>query len=225
MKYLSLDIETGGLNRKMPILQIAVVVDDLHSRTPTPIDQLPRFCAFVKHDNPTFEPYALNLHMKTGLLQRYLADQTKVDFGSTMKKLVEFLRVYYPLQGKEKYNAAGKNLAGFDLPFIREARHDAGPFQNSNIWTTADGVYVNHVVGDFLDKINHRIIDPAVFYTDFLSDKGAVSLDDCKDRAGITTGPVTHDALDDALDVVRVIRNIANFNQGRFADVPYAENT
>ncbi len=194
MKYISLDIETTGLNKNnCQVLQVAAVIDDFSS----PIEELPRFVAFVNHENLKFEPYALNLHMKTGLLQRYLDDKDKVEFTWVIRKLEDFLKVHYPLAEKEKYNVAGKNVAGFDLPFLIA--------QNGNTMTP-----VKH---QFLDKISHRIIDPGTSFTNFVSDKSVASLDVCKKRAGIISSPVTHDALDDALDVVQVVRQISIRNR------------
>ncbi len=206
MKYISLDIETTGLHKgNCQVLQIAAVVDNFLS----PIAELPRFAAFVNHENLQFEPYALNLHMKTGLLQRYLDDKAKVDFTWVIKNLVDFLNVHYPLAEKEKYNVAGKNLAGFDLPFLAA--------QNSNTMTPSGGLMAfnhgNAVNWQFLNKINHRVIDPGTSFTNFGSDKGVVSLDTCKERAKVFTKAVTHDALDDALDVVAVVRKIAEHNK------------
>lgn len=192
MKYVSLDIETTGLDsRNCKVIQVAAVVDDLI----TPVGQLPSFSAFIGWENLPFEPYALKLHMQTGLLQRYFMDNNKDTFSNTMNALSRFLDVHYRLHdSKERRTFAGKNLAGFDLPFLKA--NGGGDSFTENL----------------LKTIRHRIIDPATSFTNFFTDTAPASLDDCKRRAGINNGSVSHDARDDAYDVVNVVRFIANKN-------------
>ncbi len=202
MKYASLDIETTGLDKdKCQVLQIAVVVDDMVSS----VEELPRFVAFIDHDNLCFEPYALGLHAKTGLIQRYLADKEKKSFDNVIAMLLHFMDRHYPLAGKEKYNLAGKNLQGFDIPFLRSAYR----FDPRHIFIDGAKGWAGSNIDQLLNRVSHRVIDPGTTFTDFILDTGVPSLDVCKVRAGITNQPVTHDALDDALDVVRVVRHIA----------------
>ncbi len=205
MKYISLDIETTGLDKnRCDILQVAVVIDDLSS----PLEELPRFVAFVKHENLRFEPYALGMHIKSGLMARYLADREKASLDATFAKLLHFLDRHYPLAtSKDKYILAGKNLAGFDLPFIATA--NAGWSTRPYLGGIDDAGTNTH---QFLARHSHRIIDPGTSFTDFFSDSTVADLKTCKERAGIDNGPVAHDAMDDALDVVRVVRRIAKIN-------------
>ncbi len=79
--------------------------------------------------------------------------------------------------------AAGKNFAAFDLPFLKCLPH----------WR-------DHI------RISQQILDPAVFYLNFKEDERMPSLEECKKRAGFEDTTVTHDALDDALDVIRLLR-------------------
>jgi oligoribonuclease len=202
MKYLSLDIETTGLDKQnAQIIQVAVVVDDMV----TPVEKLPRFVSFIDHELLRFEPYALEMHRRSGLLERYLAEKGKSSLNQVFEKLNGFLQEHYELTGKAKYNVAGKNVAGFDLPFIAAEMADQADI--------------------FLGKCSHRVIDPGTAFTDFYSDKSVVNLDDCKKRARVFSAPVSHDALDDALDVVNVVREIAANNRGRFIEAPYVTNT
>ena len=202
MRYASLDIETTGLSRlTCGILQIAVVVDDLQDirSVAKPVESLPTFKRFIALGSLNFEPYALGMHMKSGLLNDYLADTTKKSFIQTLIDLDAFLKEHYPLGPKEKYNFAGKNLQGFDLPFIQQ-KH-------------VETMVMNPI--EFLNKISHKVIDPAVFFTDLFYDKSPASLDQCKERAGLEGG-VTHDALDDCRDVINLVRHIALHNKDVF---------
>ena len=54
-------------------------------------------------------------------------------------------------------------------------------------------------------RIRQRILDPSVLFVDWKNDESLPSLTVCKDRAGLH-GLVTHDALEDAWDVVEVLR-------------------
>jgi len=49
------------------------------------------------------------------------------------------------------------------------------------------------------------VIDPAVLFCDFNTDETLPSLTTCKERGGID-GIVTHDAIDDAWDVIELLR-------------------
>lgn len=217
MKYLSLDIETTGLDKNnCQVLQIAAVVDDLSDlrSIATKTEDLPSFKAFIHWDNINFEPYALNLHAKTGFLTRYLEDKYKKRFDDVISDFEQFLIKHYPLASNESRNFAGKNLQGFDLPFLfaNRARRDT---RDSRWPIIVDGVYSPKEDSSFLNRIRHRVIDPSVFFTDFFSDKATASLDQCKQRAGLE-GEVSHDALDDARDVVNLVRHIAVHNKGIF---------
>jgi hypothetical protein len=79
-------------------------------------------------------------------------------------------------------NAAGKNFSSFDLQFLKTL-----PGWQKCI------------------QIRQRTIDPAVLYTDWFNDKSLPSLPLCKKRSGLKE-EVSHDALEDAWDVVQVLR-------------------
>ena len=85
-----------------------------------------------------------------------------------------------------KINAAGKNFASFDKIFL----------QMLPGWSSAI-------------QIRQRIIDPAVLFMDWQQDSALPNLNECIRRAELE-GTVTHDAVQDALDVIRVIRAATN---------------
>ena len=65
-------------------------------------------------------------------------------------------------------------------------------------------------------QIRQRMIDPANLCMDWTKDAGLPNLAECMKRAGIE-GVVTHDALQDAIDVVRVMRSITkNYSSVNF---------
>lgn len=186
MKYISLDIETTGLNPKIhDIIEFAAVMDNL--RDQKPVEELPRFHAYIKKDNYIGEPYALSMHAE---IFSKIANPGKEDNVIHISALPYALQNWlgrnnYPYdEGKKKYlvNVAGKNAAGFDLPFLAEKVKD---------WAEV--------------QFRHRVLDPAVLYFDPNIEDCLPDSQTCMRRAGIV-GNVKHTALEDSLMVVNLIR-------------------
>jgi hypothetical protein len=79
-------------------------------------------------------------------------------------------------------NVAGKNFGTFDKLFLERLPR----------WKQ-------------LIKMRNRILDPAILFVDWKSDESLPGLNLCKERSKIE-GVVTHNALEDAIDVVAVLR-------------------
>jgi DNA polymerase III epsilon subunit-like protein len=194
MKYVSIDLETTGLNHeKCSILEFAAVVDDLNVQEP--IEKLPKFQVYVMQDYYTGEPYALAMHCDK--LQKITNWRTSGIDVCTPETLVakfqtflvtfgykETLRTQsYLKDGYIKINVAGKNFANFDNRFLERL-----PDYNKRI------------------KVGHRILDPVMLYFDPKKDIDHLpSMTECMERAGIG-GEVPHSALEDAMLVVQLIR-------------------
>jgi hypothetical protein len=80
--------------------------------------------------------------------------------------------------GSSKIVATGKNVSGFDLQFL--------PIE-------------------LKDRFCHRVLDPGSMFVDWENDEVPPGMPLCKLRAGIE-GLVTHNAYEDALDVIRLLR-------------------
>jgi len=78
--------------------------------------------------------------------------------------------------------AAGKNFGTFDKLFLEQIPQ----------W--------NQVV-----KFRSRIIDPSILFVDWKTDEQLPSLNECKERSNVP-GIVTHNALEDAWDVIQILR-------------------
>ena len=195
MKYLSIDIETTGLDEKnCDIIQFAAVIDDLEN--PVQINKLPRFKAYFKKKNFKAEPGALALHAKynpdifekiSKMKGEY--DEKEDAFYLKIKELPLFLKNFLTKNGFEEneknsisITACGKNIASFDLKFLNKKIKKWG------------GLY-----------FRHRTMDPAILYWQ-KGDKELPDMKTCFERAGIRK-EVTHDACEDALDVIRLIRH------------------
>lgn len=189
MKYVSIDLETTGLDPDTcDVIEFAAVVDDT-LKPDIPVEQLPSFRRLVRREIYRGEPYALAMH---GDLLREAAGTTQpacspemlyADFRQWCKERELIGRWNEPPQ---KILVAGKNFAGFDLRFLRRMRDDEG------------------IRGAWDEIFSHRVLDPAMLFA-LAEDDRPPSLEQCLDRAGFVKS-VSHQALDDARDVVRCIR-------------------
>lgn len=195
MLYCSLDIETTGLDpENSDILQFAAVLDSLSN--PEAVEILPRFEAIFIKDAPlTGDAYALSMH--SNLLKR-IAHVKKTGLGRCPETnarvmrieelpgaLFDFFREYKVPQassGKLYVTVAGKNVASFDIPFLKAKIKKWGAVS-------------------FLQ----RTLDPAVLYFDINQDEKLPDMQTCMDRANIK-GTVAHTALEDALTVILLLR-------------------
>jgi len=186
MKYLSLDTETLGLNpEEDSIIQVGYVLDDLSNQKPE--EELVKRNFFVQCEKIHGSPDTIEWHRTNGLWERWMESLNKKTFDQIFDQIYWDTKEEFKLSDpiSEKINLAGKNLAMFDLKFLN--RIDGFP--------------------SFFDRFFHRrIIDPAMFYTDLTIDKVLPNLTECKSRAGLKDTEVTHDALDDAMDVVKLMR-------------------
>lgn len=221
MKYISIDIETTGLDpENCQILSIGAVIEDTH--LPIPFEDLPKFHAVIKRENVSGSIFALN--MNRDLIQAMkdysearTEDEKKLveeSFGAKFyheDEVVEALYQFcfrnglvdldpnflnkqmkivdgiaYPILGsnmvKTYLNCAGKNFAGFDKKFLEKLPRWKQVF-----------------------SIRSRVLDPGILFVDWINDESVPSLDECKKRAGID-GVVTHNAVEDAMDVVMLLR-------------------
>lgn len=203
MRYVSLDLETTGLRPDHDqILQVAMVLEDT-DRCDVPVEALPCFTCLVSYSfGYAGQPYALALNADLLRALADVRDPTSDDQNATgvslrgsaaqvygaarwEREAVDWLKGY--TAGK-KITVAGKNAAGFDLPFIREHH-----LRRSIDEDDAD------LSGLFL----HRVLDPGSVFFD-PTRATLPSLADLKTEMGL--GAVAHDALDDARDVIRVLR-------------------
>jgi oligoribonuclease len=227
MKYLSIDIETTGLDPETcQILSIGVIAED--SEKCLSFDEIPKFHCAIKHRQITGSPFAINMNKELiGNISDYTSSKSEsekleiekrtgmlfLEQEEVAKRLFYFLYDYgyierentedwshaaivqqyetvngklYPMIGmkfkKVSINCAGKNFGTFDKKFIELLPR----------WQQ-------------IFNIRQRIIDPSVLFTDWKNDTSLPSLGECKKRAGIE-GEVTHDAIEDAWDVIMLLR-------------------
>ncbi len=170
--YLSIDIETTGLDRqKSHVLQLAAVYD-----TGKALEDLPTFNRVIKWPVISHaEEYAMNLNKK--LLERAFKKQNIGSITQVRKEFYDWLDKIAPVDAR--FTPCGKNLAGFDIPILE-----------------------NPVNQFFFRKFLRRTLDPGTLYADEFDH--IPTLDEINKLTGRTA--VSHDALDDAWDVVYAVR-------------------
>jgi hypothetical protein len=183
--YIALDIETTGLMEYDQVLQVAMIYDD----GVTPIDGLERISFLVDNSNEVYhgqlDPVAISMNawIFKEIAYAAKAKSNHLILATEQARNVfhEFLRSHYDPSGKS-ITFAGKNVKDFDIASLR---------RNGFITSANDG------------WISHRVIDIGSLY---LQDFGYVPTQSEINRL---TGrqPVSHDALDDATDVVCAIRS------------------
>lgn len=213
MKYISIDIETTGIdNQKNQLIQFAAVIDD--TVTPKPLSELPKISCYVAHPNynissslaakedtfrtlATIKKISEFQHSKELSTPVYGGAGMKNENGDIFTTPNELGRLIarwldesnYPKNdyGKFYIKPAGKNVSSFDIPFVKNTISD----------------WFHHF------SFSSRCLDPAILYFDHLRDEDLPDLSECKRRAGVESY-VSHDALDDAIDVINLLRNHFN---------------
>ena len=202
MEYISIDIETTGLDRENDqVLEIGAIIEDTYN--PLPFDKIPKFHAIIEHDRYEGGAYAINMNQR---IFKILAEQPRTEHELnqyvTKHNIVQadgvVIDFYYwctqHLQNKPKDTqtpvkcvVAGKNYIDFDKPFLHRL-----PEWNKYF------------------AFHRRALDPGTLFTDFIMDKNPPSLEQCLERAGIEDTVVTHDAIKDSWQVIQVLRTKYN---------------
>jgi oligoribonuclease len=203
-----MDIETSGLDStRCQILSIGAIIEDTKKKLD--FETIPKFNVIVLQHEITGSPRALT--MNKGIIElmgEYLEgdkdirkkhdehsgyqflnqeDVAKVFFGFLVDNGFGTTEYYENprIDSKTKpilLDVAGKNFGTFDKLFL-----DQLPWWQKLI------------------RVKQRIIDPSVLFCDWKEDESLPSLTECKKRANIK-GVVTHNALEDAWDVILLLR-------------------
>ncbi|GAB3240029.1 hypothetical protein GCM10027346_33750 [Hymenobacter seoulensis] len=186
MRYISLDLETtGGRPLRHQILELAAVIED--TKNLRPLAELPVFRRVVRH--PEYVGTAGALALNARLLEELARKEDNPEL-CTPEELVPQLREFLLAHGfrPDKHDCitvtmAGKNIASFDLGFLREL--------------PGYGTLV---------RAEPAMLDPAAFYLNWRKDSRLPTMQICKARAGFADDTVAHEAVADALDVVQLLR-------------------
>lgn len=198
MKYLTIDLETTGLDtREDQVLEIGAVVDDIPrgGGNLTPLEELPRFRAVLRRDRVEGHPMAMAMH---GDLFRYMHAKKPADDvcspADAVSRFESFLCQHFPVdpaKNQARVTIAGKNVGGFDMEFL--SRLPRFRKQGGEVHL---GLHV----------LLARVIDPGTlfFWPDF-DEYSLPGTDEIMRRCGIEETS-DHTAVGDCLLVVRAIR-------------------
>ena len=219
MRYISIDIETSGLDpEKNKVLSIGAIIED--TENPLPFADVPKFNAIVLQNEIVGSPRAITMNREIiSLMGEYFEskddgikllrtesgyqffEQDEVvkaffdflfdnGFGYDIITSAQQVRIVggktFPMIGSNTkpitINVAGKNFGTFDKLFLQQL-----PWWQKLI------------------RVRQRILDPGILFVDWKNDESIPSLTTCKERAGVE-GIVTHNALEDAWDVIELLR-------------------
>lgn len=205
MKYISLDIKTTGLDKETgQILQIACIAEDTDKDTP--LEELPYLDVIIKADYIMGEPYGVNMNSNLIKIISEGKDSRLID----LKDFPTYFNDFLIKAGFEYHDCTHSRFIDSDWMLdIRTKLNDMPikiPIAGKNV-ASFDIPWVDHHISEFKNyfKFHHRTLDVGSLLVDFKQDSWIPTLDECKKRLGIE-GAVTHDALEDARDVIKVIR-------------------
>lgn len=191
-RYCSLDIETTGLDPlQHNVIEFGAVLDDLAA--PEPLAELPVFHCYVLPAQVAGyrgDPYALSMNCD---ILRKISNRLSNECGDVFLYPDEVAPAFAawcrehglvsPRDGSPSMLVAGKNVAGFDLPFLRAQ------------------------LPGFSDiRFSQRVLDPAILYFNPICDARPPSLEVCLQRAGLNP-EVPHTAVEDAKLVIQLLRH------------------
>ena len=204
MKYISIDVETTGLEpENAMLLEFGAMLEDTNN--PRPRHETPTFERRILHSGQPIvgSPYAIAKFPRNvetlGLQADYdlIRDPAEATLFAEQHSLCQHFElaaqfkqwlfdVGYVTDADEKgkiyLTVAGKNFPSFDYKFLQANVNFAKIF-----------------------KIRHRTLDPGVLFIDWNEDNVPPGLSECKHRAGLFE-LVTHRAIDDAWDVIQLLR-------------------
>lgn len=182
MIVVSIDIETTGLKpTKNGIIQVGACVFNLLD--PFDPDECKKGLWYLDEPNQVWDQQAIvsNAHIIDKMLELKRKGETEnvMGYAEFLGEFTYFLNQSGVRQDKG-FTVTGKNYMGFDHQFLC-----------SNIPGWANSI-----------KIKHRSIDVASHFW-MPGDTALPTLQECLERAGISR-PVSHTALDDAIDVAEL---------------------
>lgn len=193
--YMSIDIETTGIDDRSEILQIAAIIDD-----GSDLSQLKTLDMPIKHKSIDYsEPYALGMNadlLKKMMDKEFVTYTPQLAIESLLVFMETMNATYIDDKNKPiKIMFAGKNVASFDIPKIRLFIQKHGELNNPLLRGSRSL--------ERFDKITHyKTLDVGSLYFDTFQDN--VSLSKINELTG--RSEVSHNAMDDAMDVVYAVR-------------------
>jgi hypothetical protein len=224
MIYVSIDIETSGLDHEThKVLSIGAIIEDTEKKLP--FDECPKFNAIVLQNEIVGSPRALTMNQHIISLMGLYLEANKEDRGKLimMEDAQSYGYKFYEKEDviKEFYCFLDKNGLGHGLtnsggygeivdgvhrPMINGGTKPITLNVAGKNFGTFDKLFLQELPWwQKLIRTRQRVLDPAILMVDWKNDTSLPNLTQCKERAGVS-GFVTHNALDDAWDVIEVLR-------------------
>lgn len=223
MKYLSIDIETTGLDPETDqILSIGVIVEDTTKKLS--FEEIPKFHCAIVHEKLRGGLFALNLnrdliqtinswvYAEDSDEQKAIEQDTGMIFckeDEVVKHLFRFLFIHNMLDPSVYDFALDKTIEikdGVTYPTITSSTKKTHLNVAGKNFGTFDKLFLEKVPRwQQVFKIRQRIIDPSILSVDWQADETLPSLSVCKERQGLGD-IVTHNAVEDAWDVISLLR-------------------
>lgn len=197
MKQIIIDTETTNFmpyNKEGHEVGQVLTVGATILETTKPFNRktAPRFHVYIKHEHLVGSPGAIAMNAeiikhiaenKPQGLDYGWASSTNYENVLSPDNFMSAFTAWLERNGVDIYKAitlGGKNVAGFDLPFLKTLPR----------WDEL--------------RTRHRMADPAALFFNPLEDDTLPDLQTCMERAGVV-GNVTHLADEDALDTAEVL--------------------
>ena len=222
MKYISIDIETTGLDSKdHQVLSIGAIIEDTTKKLP--LEECPQFHVAILHEYIQGSPYALNMNAELiSVISEYLStssneeksaieERVGMKFVTEQEAAYEFFKWLYDNGfGVTQFKDLFDNHVTLDNGKMYPTRHSVKKpvsiTASGKNFATFDKLFLEHLPHwKELIRVNSRVIDPSILFVKWNEDQNLPSMDQCKRRANLP-GPVFHNALQDAWDVIQLLR-------------------
>ncbi len=224
MIYVSIDIETSGLDpEKHKVLSIGAIIEDTEKKLP--FEECPKFNAIVLQNEIVGSPRALTMNQTLiSLMGMYLEssneDRKKLQevedlqpYGYKFYEKDEVVKEFYWWLESNGYFQGGYNSGGYIQMkdgYMRPTINNGTKPITINVagknFGTFDKLFLQNLPWwQKLIRTRQRVLDPAILMVDWKNDESLPNLTQCKERADVS-GFVTHNALEDAWDVIQVLR-------------------
>lgn len=223
MKYLSIDIETTGLNPETDqILSVGIILEDTSKKLS--FDKIPKLHLAILNDRISGSPYAIN--MNADLIEtinsyqcaksederediRNYSNMQFVTENVVAEAIFQFLYLNGITSERSQDINVGqqiKMVGGKIVPMINLRTKPVVISVAGKNFGTFDKLFLERLPEwKRLIRIQQRVIDPAVLFVDWSKDETLPNLPQCKFRSGLPE-MVTHNAVEDAWDVIQVLR-------------------
>ena len=224
MIYISIDIETSGLDyQKHKVLSIGAIIEDTEKKLL--FEECPKFNAIVLQNEIIGSPRALTMNQSIISLMGLYLESNKEDrdklimmednqlYGYKFYEQEEVVKEFYCFLDKNGLGHGLTNSGGYaqivdgvTRSMINSATKPITLNVAGKNFGTFDKLFLQELPWwQKLIRTRQRVLDPAILCVDWKNDTSLPSLTTCKERTNVE-GIVTHNALEDAWDVIQVLR-------------------